>query len=187
MRNITIYGGVGINPQIQKLRAGVEIVVARPGRLLDHINQGTINLSGVEVLVLDERTGCSTWAFCLISGRSSSIYRPGARHCCSRQQCPMISVGWPTRYCNPRSRCRSITPHRQARSRMPSTLWISTYDSSRRGTVAPYRHRVCPDLYAHRAPRQARGSANWKGRLPCFIASGEPVAEQAPGRVGRIP
>lgn len=54
LRNITIYGGVGINPQIQKLRAGVEIVVACPGRLLDHINKGTINLSGVEVLVLDE-------------------------------------------------------------------------------------------------------------------------------------
>ena len=54
LRNITIYGGVAINPQIQKLRIGVEIVVACPGRLLDHINQGTINLSGVEVLVLDE-------------------------------------------------------------------------------------------------------------------------------------
>ena len=47
------------------------------------------------------RTGCSTWAFCLISGRSSNIYRSGARHCYSRQQCPMISVGWPARYCNP--------------------------------------------------------------------------------------
>lgn len=54
LRNITIYGGVAINPQIQKLCAGVEIVVACPGRLLDHINQGTINLSGVEVIVLDE-------------------------------------------------------------------------------------------------------------------------------------
>lgn len=54
LRNTTIYGGVGINPQIQKLRAGIEIVVACPGRLLDHINKGTINLSGVEVLVLDE-------------------------------------------------------------------------------------------------------------------------------------
>jgi ATP-dependent RNA helicase RhlE len=43
-----------MNPQIQKLRAGVEIVVACPGRLLDHIRQGTINLSSVEVLVLDE-------------------------------------------------------------------------------------------------------------------------------------
>ena len=43
-----------MNPQIQKLRTGVEIVVACPGRLLDHIRQGTIDLSSVEVLVLDE-------------------------------------------------------------------------------------------------------------------------------------
>jgi ATP-dependent RNA helicase RhlE len=53
-RSTTLYGGVSINPQIQKLRAGVEIVIACPGRLLDHIRQGTINLSTVEVLVLDE-------------------------------------------------------------------------------------------------------------------------------------
>jgi len=43
-----------VNPQIEKLRSGVEIVVACPGRLLDHINQKTIDLSRVEVLVLDE-------------------------------------------------------------------------------------------------------------------------------------
>jgi ATP-dependent RNA helicase RhlE len=43
-----------MNPQIQKLRGGVEIVVACPGRLLDHMNHGTINLSHLEVLVLDE-------------------------------------------------------------------------------------------------------------------------------------
>jgi ATP-dependent RNA helicase RhlE len=54
LRSITVYGGVGINPQIDKLRAGADIVIACPGRLLDHIGQGTINLSGVEVLVLDE-------------------------------------------------------------------------------------------------------------------------------------
>ncbi len=54
LRSITIYGGVAMNPQIQKLRAGVEIVVACPGRLLDHIQQGTISLSTLEVLVLDE-------------------------------------------------------------------------------------------------------------------------------------
>lgn len=54
LRSATIYGGVAMSPQVQKLRAGVEIVVACPGRLLDHINHGTINLSGVEVLVLDE-------------------------------------------------------------------------------------------------------------------------------------
>jgi ATP-dependent RNA helicase RhlE len=53
-RSVTVYGGVNINPQIQKLKSGVEIVVACPGRLLDHIGQGTIDLSQVEVLVLDE-------------------------------------------------------------------------------------------------------------------------------------
>ena len=54
LRCITVYGGVNINPQKTKLRQGVEIVVACPGRLLDHIEQGTIDLSHVEVLVLDE-------------------------------------------------------------------------------------------------------------------------------------
>ena len=54
LRSCTIYGGVGVNPQIQKLRAGVDIVVACPGRLLDHMAQKTISLAGLEVLVLDE-------------------------------------------------------------------------------------------------------------------------------------
>jgi ATP-dependent RNA helicase RhlE len=54
LRSMTIYGGVAMSPQIQKLGAGVEIVVACPGRLLDHIHQGTIHLSYLEVLVLDE-------------------------------------------------------------------------------------------------------------------------------------
>ena len=54
LRSITLYGGVNINPQIKALAHGVEIVVACPGRLLDHIQQRTINLSKAEVLVLDE-------------------------------------------------------------------------------------------------------------------------------------
>jgi len=54
IRSVTIYGGVNIGPQIQKLRGGVEIVVACPGRLLDHIERRTIDLSRVEVLVIDE-------------------------------------------------------------------------------------------------------------------------------------
>ncbi len=49
-----IYGGVSINTQISRLRKGVDVVVATPGRLLDHMQQGTIDLSAVEVLVLDE-------------------------------------------------------------------------------------------------------------------------------------
>jgi ATP-dependent RNA helicase RhlE len=54
LTSCTIYGGVSVNPQVQKLHAGVDIVVACPGRLLDHLNQGTINLANLEVLVLDE-------------------------------------------------------------------------------------------------------------------------------------
>jgi ATP-dependent RNA helicase RhlE len=54
LKSITIYGGVAVNPQIAKLKQGVDIVVACPGRLLDHIGQGTIKLSSLEVLVLDE-------------------------------------------------------------------------------------------------------------------------------------
>jgi len=53
-KTAVIFGGVSINPQISKLRKGVDIVVATPGRLLDHVQQRTIELSGVEILVLDE-------------------------------------------------------------------------------------------------------------------------------------
>src|SRR5205814_7081744 len=54
IRSTTIYGGVGFDPQVRSLRAGPEIVVATPGRLLDHAGQRTIDLGSVEILVLDE-------------------------------------------------------------------------------------------------------------------------------------
>ena len=53
-RSAVIFGGVKINPQISKLRHGVDILVATPGRLLDHVQRGTLDLSQVEILVLDE-------------------------------------------------------------------------------------------------------------------------------------
>jgi ATP-dependent RNA helicase RhlE len=54
LRSTLVYGGVGINPQIEALRRGVDVLVATPGRLLDHVGQRTVNLSHVEILVLDE-------------------------------------------------------------------------------------------------------------------------------------
>ena len=54
LRSIAVYGGVGIEQQYRNLRNGVEIIVACPGRLLDHLWQGTINLSDLKVLVIDE-------------------------------------------------------------------------------------------------------------------------------------
>ncbi|MDJ0909177.1 MAG: DEAD/DEAH box helicase [Woeseiaceae bacterium] len=53
-RAAVIYGGVSINTQISKLRKGADVVVATPGRLLDHLRQETIDLSAVECLILDE-------------------------------------------------------------------------------------------------------------------------------------
>lgn len=54
IRTTAVFGGVSINPQIKKLRDGVDVLVATPGRLLDHVSQNTIDLSKVEILVLDE-------------------------------------------------------------------------------------------------------------------------------------
>ena len=53
-RSAVIFGGVKINPQIDKLRRGVDVLVATPGRLLDHMQRKTVDLSQVEILVLDE-------------------------------------------------------------------------------------------------------------------------------------
>jgi ATP-dependent RNA helicase RhlE len=54
LRSLAVFGGVGINPQIQTLRRGIDILVATPGRLLDHLGQRTVDLSKVQTLVLDE-------------------------------------------------------------------------------------------------------------------------------------
>ncbi|HID37244.1 MAG TPA: DEAD/DEAH box helicase, partial [Ghiorsea sp.] len=54
IRSTVVFGGVGINPQIAKLKRGVDILVATPGRLLDLIGQGKVNLSQIEFFVLDE-------------------------------------------------------------------------------------------------------------------------------------
>ena len=54
LKSALVYGGVGMQPQIDALRRGVDILVATPGRLLDHVQQKTVDLRQVEILVLDE-------------------------------------------------------------------------------------------------------------------------------------
>ncbi|MDQ2635468.1 MAG: DEAD/DEAH box helicase [Actinomycetota bacterium] len=54
LRTVTIFGGVGPQPQISKLRAGVDVVIACPGRLEDHVKSGHADLSAVEISILDE-------------------------------------------------------------------------------------------------------------------------------------
>jgi len=54
LHSMVMFGGVNINPQIRALQRPIDIIVATPGRLLDHVGQKTLDLSGVEILVLDE-------------------------------------------------------------------------------------------------------------------------------------
>jgi len=54
IKSTVVFGGVGYQPQISAFRKGVDVIVATPGRLLDHLQQGNLDLSGVETLVLDE-------------------------------------------------------------------------------------------------------------------------------------
>jgi len=54
IKSTVVFGGVSINPQKMKLIKGVDVLIATPGRLLDHVNQKSVNLSNVDILVLDE-------------------------------------------------------------------------------------------------------------------------------------
>ena len=54
LRATAIFGGVGMRPQVQALQRGTDIIVATPGRLIDHMQQRTVDLSGIEILTLDE-------------------------------------------------------------------------------------------------------------------------------------
>ncbi len=54
LRSVVIFGGVGMQPQVDRLRRGVDLVVATPGRLLDHVGRRTLDLGHIEFLVLDE-------------------------------------------------------------------------------------------------------------------------------------
>jgi len=70
LRSATVYGGVGMQPQEKALQQGVEVIVACPGRLLDHLNRGNARLDRVEVLVIDEADRMLDMGFCLPSSRS---------------------------------------------------------------------------------------------------------------------
>jgi ATP-dependent RNA helicase RhlE len=91
LKSVTIYGGVPVNPQIEKLKRGVDIVVACPGRLLDHINQGNIDLGGIEVLVLDEADRMFDMGFL-------PDIRRILKHLPSKRQTLLFSATMPKRY-----------------------------------------------------------------------------------------
>jgi ATP-dependent RNA helicase RhlE len=78
LSGLPVYGGVNINPQIDQLQQGIDIVIACPGRLLDHIERGTINLKDIQVLIVDEADRLFDMGF-EPDVRRILIYLPSAR------------------------------------------------------------------------------------------------------------
>jgi ATP-dependent RNA helicase RhlE len=150
LRCATVYGGVSIISQIKKLRAGVDIVVACPGRLLDHINQRTIKLSNLEVLVLDEADRMLDMGFL-------PDIKKIIRHIPRSRQTLLFSATMP-------GDIRKL-----ANDILQAPVTVQVDHSAPANTVAHALYPVDQDLktglllkllvYAHQAPCQARGNA----------------------------
>jgi len=113
LRSTVVFGGVSINPQMMKLRGGVDILVATPGRLLDLVNQNAVSLRQVEVLVLDEADrmldmgfihdikkvlALTTWVLSTTSKKYWHCYLSNVKTCCSQPLFPMKLKRLPINY-----------------------------------------------------------------------------------------
>ena len=94
LSSMVMFGGVNINPQISALKKPLDILVATPGRLLDHCGQRTIDLSGVEILVLDEADRMLDMGFIRDIRKIWRCCRRSARTCCSRPPSRTRSARW---------------------------------------------------------------------------------------------
>lgn len=98
LTHTVIFGGVGINPQINRLKKGVDIVIATPGRLLDLARQRQIDLSRVEYLVLDEADRMLDMGFIHDIKKFSHCCPKSGKTCSSQPPSPMRSKSWRTTY-----------------------------------------------------------------------------------------
>jgi len=94
VRAAAVYGGVGMEPQTRALKHGADIVVATPGRLLDHMERGHVDFSRLEVLVLDEADRMLDMGFAPDVRPFSRRCPRSARRCCSRRPCRPKSTRW---------------------------------------------------------------------------------------------
>ena len=88
LRFLAVYGGVRIDRQLKKLHNGVDIVIATPGRLLDHMQRHTIDLRAVDFLVLDEVDRMFDMGFIQDVRKIMSRFRKSARRCSSPRRSP---------------------------------------------------------------------------------------------------
>ena len=181
LRSISVYGGVDKNPQIKKLRDGAEIVVACPGRLLDLMDQRVIDLTHVEILVLDESDRMFDMGFLpdvrkilkripakrqtlLFSATMPEDIRSLAKE--TLRDPVIVQVGESVPVLHGLSCC---LPGRGAPQNSPAH-------------EDPGAHRlgIRADLYPHKRPSHTSRLADEKGRVPCGGTPGGPVAETTP-------
>src|SRR5580704_8429195 len=109
-----IIGGVSFGDQDAKLMRGVDVLIATPGRLLDHFERGRLLLNGVELLVIDEADRMLTWASSPISSASANSSRLPARHCFSPPRCRRKSGASPNNSCTIRFASKSQSRRRRS-------------------------------------------------------------------------
>ena len=116
-----LIGGVAFEPQAAKINRGADVVIATPGRLLDHMERGGLLLTGIEMLVIDEATGCWTWASFRILKKSANFCPLRGRRCFSRPPCRRKSTGSQRSFCTTRF---ALKPVRQVpRRRALNSAW----------------------------------------------------------------
>jgi ATP-dependent RNA helicase RhlE len=93
-KSAEIFGGVNINPQITKLKRGVDVLIATPGRLIDHMERGTIDLDAIETLILDEADRMLDMGFRPAIDRIVKALPKQRQTCCSRPPSRRKSPRW---------------------------------------------------------------------------------------------
>ena len=188
LRSLTVYGGVSALPQIKGLRTGVDIVVACPGRLLDLMGQGVVNLNSIEVLVLDEADQMFDMGFLpaikrilaalpkkrqtlLFSATMPAEIRSLANDMLQRPVTVEIGISRPTETVS-----HAIYPVEQTRKAEMLMALL------RKG-----RQRAGAGLHPHQTPRTQPGYAAWTVRRFRHFPAREPFARPASAGHGRLP
>ena len=168
-------------PQAARPAQRRDIVVACPGRLLDHMQDGARRPAPVSRSWCSTKpTACSTWASCPTCGRSCGSCRRSARRCSSRRPCRTRSAAWPTRCCANPPRCRSTAsapPPPSSHALYPVDEHHKTH--SLLDAAATDGRRLGAGLHPHQAPRQARGEPARSGRPLGRGAAGQPPRASA--------
>ena len=99
LSSTVIFGGVNANPQIARLKKPLDILVATPGRLLDHANQKNVDLSGVEILVLDEADRMLDMGFIRDIKKILAMLPKARQNLLFSATSPTKSRAWPMAYC----------------------------------------------------------------------------------------